>query len=143
MQGTSNTSEENIEAEPRVRKKTRFLSNEERLIIYQELLRKSVNGKLPKKATNEVASSNLISLRTVQRIWKRAKEGATPNVCHRKTKNCGRKGISIDENQIREIPLSQRTNIRSLADALKTNPTSVFRLIKSGVIRRHSNAYHS
>jgi hypothetical protein len=28
MQGTSNTSKENVEAEPRVRKKIRFLSNE-------------------------------------------------------------------------------------------------------------------
>jgi ribosomal protein L19E len=60
----------------------------------------------------------------------------TGNVCHRRTKNCGRKRISIDENQIREIPLSQRTNIRSLAGALKINPTSLFRLIKSGAIRR-------
>jgi hypothetical protein len=71
-------------------------------------IKKSVNGKLPKRATNEVASSNSVPLRTVQRIWKRAKEGATRNVCHRKTKNCGHKRISIDGNQIREIPLSQR-----------------------------------
>jgi hypothetical protein len=136
MQGTSITSQENVEAEPRVRKKNRFLNNEERLIIYRELLKKSVNGKLHKRATNGVASSNSVPLRTVQRIWKRAKEGATHNICHRKTKNCGRKRISIDENQIREIPLSQRTNIRSLAGALKINPTSLFRLIKSGAIRR-------
>jgi hypothetical protein len=34
MQGTSNISQEIVEAEPRVRKKNRFLSNEERLIIY-------------------------------------------------------------------------------------------------------------
>jgi hypothetical protein len=85
-----------------------------------------------------VASSNSVPVRTVQRIWKRAKEGATRNVCHRKTKNCGRKRISIDENHIREIPLSQRTSIRSLADALKINPTSVFRFIKSGIIPYYS-----
>jgi hypothetical protein len=121
MQGTSITSQENVEAEPRVRKKNRFLNNEERLIIYRELLKKSVNGKLPKRATNEVASSNSVPLRTVQRIWKREKKGATRNLCHRKTKNCGRKRISIDENQIREIPLSQRTNIRSLTGAWVEN----------------------
>jgi hypothetical protein len=140
MQGTSNTSQENVEAEPRVTKRYRFLSNEDRLIIYQELLKKCVSGKLPRGATNEVASSNSVPLKTVQRIWKRAKEDATHNVCHRKTKNCGRKRISIDENQIREIPLRLRTDIRSLAGALKINPSTVFRLIKLGVIRRHSNA---
>ncbi|KAI5396852.1 hypothetical protein KIW84_062904 [Lathyrus oleraceus] len=110
------------------------------MYIYHELLQKSVDGKLRKGATNEVASSNSVPLRTVQRIWKRAKESETRDVSHRKTKNCGRKRISIDENQIRELPFSQRTNIRSLAFALKTNPTSVFRLIKSGAIRRNSNA---
>ncbi|KAI5424708.1 hypothetical protein KIW84_030771 [Lathyrus oleraceus] len=131
---------ENVEAEPREKKRLRILSNEERMYIYHELLQKSVDGKLRKGATNEVASSNSVPLRTVQRIWKRAKESETRDVSHRKTKNCGRKRISIDENQIRELPFSQRTNIRSLAFALKTNPTSVFRLIKSGAIRRNSNA---
>ncbi|KAI5387909.1 uncharacterized protein LOC127103324 [Lathyrus oleraceus] len=131
---------ENVEAEPREKKRLRILSNEERMYIYHELLQKSVDGKLRKGATNEVASSNSVPLRTVQRIWKRAKESETRDVSHRKTKNCGRKRISIDENQIRELPFSQRTNIRSLAFALKTNPTSVSRLIKSGAIRRNSNA---
>ncbi|CAI8619181.1 unnamed protein product [Vicia faba] len=131
---------ENFEAESRERKKLRVLSNEERMSIYHELLQKSVDGQLRKGATNEVASSNSVPIRTVQRIWKRAKESETRDVSHRKIKNCGRKRISIDENQIRELPFSQRTNIRSLAFGLKTNPTSVFRLIKSGLIRRNSNA---
>jgi hypothetical protein len=62
MQGTSNTSQEIVEAESRVRKKNRFISNEERLFICQELLKKSKNRKLPKRATNEAASSNLVPL---------------------------------------------------------------------------------
>ncbi|CAI8586315.1 unnamed protein product [Vicia faba] len=128
---------ENFEAESRERKKLRVLSNEERMSIYHELLQKSVDGQLRKGATNEVASSNSVPIRTVQRIWKRAKESETRDVSHRKIKNYGRKRISIDENQIRELPFSQRTNIRSLAFGLKTNPTSVFRLIKSGLIRRN------
>jgi len=87
-----------------------------------------------------VASSFSVSKRTIQRIWKRAKESETHDVSHRKTKNCGRKRIEIDPNQIREVPLSKRRTIRSLAWALNTNPTSVFRLLKKGIIRRHSNS---
>lgn len=81
-----------------------------------------------------VALSFSISRRTIQRIWKRAKESEIHDVSHRKTKNCGRKRIQIDPNQISQIPLRQRTNIQSLSFVLKTNPTYVFRLLKSGVI---------
>lgn len=105
-----------------------------------ELLQKSVHGKSRKGATNEVASSNSVSLRIVQHIWKRAKESETCDVSHRKTKNYGRKRISVDENQIREVPFRQRTNIQSLSFALKTNPTLAYRLTKLGDIRLNSNA---
>ncbi|KAI5386953.1 hypothetical protein KIW84_073192 [Lathyrus oleraceus] len=134
FEGVSN-GEENSE-----RKKLKVLSNEERMAIYHQLLPKSVDGKLSRGITNVVASSFSVSRRTIQRIWKRAKESEIHDVSHRKTKNCGRKRIQIDPNQISQIPLRQRTNIRSLSFAMKTNPTSVFRLLKSGVIRRHSNA---
>ncbi|XP_050915558.1 uncharacterized protein LOC127130629 [Lathyrus oleraceus] len=82
----TNNDTENVEAEPREKKRLRILSNEERMYIYHELLQKSVDGKLRKRATNEVASSNSVPLRTVQRIWKRAKESETRDVSHRKTK---------------------------------------------------------
>ncbi|CAI8585304.1 unnamed protein product [Vicia faba] len=59
---------ENFEAKSRERKKLRVLSNEERMSIYHELLQKSVDGQLRKGATNEVASSNSVPIRTVQRI---------------------------------------------------------------------------
>jgi hypothetical protein len=134
--------QENIEeAEPNSeRNRLRVLSNEERKSVYHELLQKSVDGKLPRGVTKAVASSFSVSMRTVQRIWKRSKESEAHDVSHRKTKNCGRKRIEIDPNQIREVPLRKRRTIRSLAWALNTNPTSVFRLLKKGIIRRHSNS---
>ena len=87
-----------------------------------------------------MASSFSVSKRTIQRIWKRAKESETHVVSHRKTKNCGHKRIEIDPNQIREVPLRKRRTIQSLAWVLNTNPTSVFRLLKKRIIRRHSNS---
>jgi len=61
--------------------------------MYHELLRKSVDGKLPREVTKAVASSFSVSMRTVQRIWKRAKESEAHDVSHRKTKNYGGKRI--------------------------------------------------
>lgn len=61
-------------------------SNEKRRAIYHTLLEKSDNGKLKKGVTNMVASSFSISMRTVQRIWKQAKDFGDVN--HRKTGNC-------------------------------------------------------
>jgi hypothetical protein len=136
-------SQDNVEeAEPyRERKRLRILSNEDRTSIYHELLKHcSIDGKLRKYATNEVALSYSVAERTIRRIWNRGKQSETHDVSHRKTKNCGRKRITIDEAKIREVPLRKRTTIRSLAYALKINPTSVFRLVKSGVILRRSNA---
>jgi len=55
------------------------------------------------------------------------------------TKNCGRKRIQLDVDQIREIPFSQRTTIRDLSFALITSKDTIHRQLKLGVIRRHSN----
>lgn len=52
---------------------------------------------------------------------------------------CERKRLHIDPNRIREVPLSQRTSLQSLAHALNTNPTLLCRQQKLGIIQRHSN----
>lgn len=85
-----------------------------------------------------MASLYSVSVRSIQRLWQQAKDGG--DVSHRKTKNCGRKRVQINFTRFREIPLSKRTTFRSLACALNTNKSSLGRLLKSGVIRRHSNA---
>jgi len=46
----------------------------------------SVDGKLRKYATKEVALSSSVPLKTIQHIWKRGKESETHDVSHRKTK---------------------------------------------------------
>ena len=137
-----NANLENMEVEdpPSQPKKIKVANNEERAAIYSALLQNSVDGKLHKGDTVMVASQFSVSVRTVEHIWKRGKESEMHDVSQRKAKTCGRKRIQIDLGQFREIPLRKRTTIRSLACALNRNPTSVFRLLRSGVIRRHSNA---
>ncbi|KAF7826956.1 mariner transposase [Senna tora] len=61
------------------------------------------------------------------------------DVSHRKG-NCGRKRVQVDLDKVRDIPLNQRSTLCSLACALKIGKNTVHRLLKSRMIRRHSNA---
>ncbi|WOH11131.1 hypothetical protein DCAR_0830610 [Daucus carota subsp. sativus] len=77
-------------------KKRKVMTNSERQAVYAALLKASVNGKLKKYSTKKVATKFEVPLRTVQRIWKRAKENVGndfADVSHRWIKNCGRKRI--------------------------------------------------
>ncbi|XP_074352653.1 uncharacterized protein LOC141691797 [Apium graveolens] len=126
-----------------VRSKTKNLSIDDRRAIYIALLKKSVNGKLKWGTTKAVANEFSVTMRTVQRIWKRAKEtsNGVVNVSHLKTKNCGRKRVQIDLQQLKSIPLSKRTTLRSTAYAIKVAKLTLFRCLKrGGKIRRHSNS---
>ncbi|KAL3624852.1 hypothetical protein CASFOL_031520 [Castilleja foliolosa] len=116
------------------------LSNDKLKAIYNTLLLKSINGKLKRGATKMVAAQFSVHIRTVQRIWSRSEKGKHDDVSGRRSGNCGRKKIHIDTDQIREIPLNQRTTLHSLACSLNTSKSTLHRRLKSGCIRRHSNA---
>lgn len=75
------------------------------------LLQRSVNGKFKKYTTRKVYAIFSVSMRTVERSWKRGKENMKDGVTyvsHRRTKSCGRKRIIIDREQFKNIPLVQR-----------------------------------
>ncbi|KAL6508986.1 hypothetical protein OROHE_021545 [Orobanche hederae] len=124
----------------------RELSNDERQLIHLALLKRSVNGKLRKGTIIEIAQKFSKSPRTISRIWMRVKN-SSPNgqadVHHRKTKNCGRKRITIDREQFQKIPLSKRTTIRSTASVMEVSKSSLHRTFQSGDLRRHSNPLKS
>ncbi|XP_057443966.1 uncharacterized protein LOC130736137 [Lotus japonicus] len=141
LEGSIDIVQENFEEEgsQSQNKKLKFLSNEERMAVYHILHQNSFNGRLKKGVIDFVASTFSVSRTTILRIWRCSKESDLHDVSQRKPRNSGRKRIQIDYDRISEIPLRQRTTIRSLACALDTNPTSMFRLLQAGVIRRHSN----
>jgi len=78
------------------------LSLQQHKLIYEALLQRSVNGKLKHGTTIGVASMFNVSARTVQRIWKQARDsircGAILDFSCRRYKNCGRKRIFINSN---------------------------------------------
>ncbi|KAF7833179.1 mariner transposase [Senna tora] len=121
-------------------KKLQMMNNEERKAAYNMLLQKSRNGRLPKGVTLEVASLFSVCDSTIQRIWyRRNHNNVIVDVSHKKG-NCGRKRVQVDLDEICDIPLNQRSTLHSLAYALKISKATTYRLLNSGVIRRHSNA---
>ncbi|XP_044966754.1 uncharacterized protein LOC123426911 [Hordeum vulgare subsp. vulgare] len=75
--------------------KYKNLTGLQRAGIYEELLARSVNRKLKKTTTREVANMFHVSVHKVRRVWRRVKEclrqGVPVDVRSRKPKNCGRK----------------------------------------------------
>ncbi|KAI3708174.1 hypothetical protein L2E82_37296 [Cichorium intybus] len=52
----------------------------------------------------------------------------------------GRKRVQVNLNQVLDIPLRRRTNIRSLANCLNVSKSTLHRRIKKGALRPHTNA---
>ncbi|GJX37032.1 transposase, Tc1-like protein [Tanacetum coccineum] len=120
------------------------LSNSERQAIYESLLEKSIHGELIQGSIPEVARKFGVCDRTVSRIWHQAKlqilNGSMVNVTSKKVRAVGPKRVQINFNEVLNIPLRQRTNIRSLAKSLNVSKSTMHRRIKEGALRPHTNA---
>jgi transposase len=115
-----------------------FLDNIQRKIISEVLVNSCTDGKLNHGIVKRLASFYSVSIDVIYRIWKQIKE--TGDACHKKTKNCGRKRVEIDLEKIRDVPLGNRSTLRSLAFALGIkSKTTVEKLVKEGILRRHSS----
>lgn len=119
------------------------LTNIQRQEIYDALVKKTINGRLRKKATTEVAEMFNIKRGRVQDIWRRAKQcraqGIPVNVSSRKKTNSGRKKNEIDLSDVANVPLQLRGTLRSFASAAGIPKSTLHRMLKEGLIRRHSN----
>lgn len=120
------------------------LTDRQRQAIFEDLLRSSNNGRLKRNSTTIIAAAYNVHIRTVQRVWQRAKrcwaQGIPINVNGLKSKNCGRKKIEVHLSTVPAIPLNRRGTIRSLACALGVNKSTLHRSFKEGLLRRHSNS---
>lgn len=104
------------------------------------LLERTTNNTLHRGVTKSVAMDTGVSLRVVQHIWEKGQRGGGGHaVVSRRSKNCGRKRVHVDTQGIRNVPLSNRTTIRDLASSLNVSKSSLFRRLKEGKFRRHTN----
>lgn len=110
--------------------------------VWDVTAKKCFNGNLRQGVTKMVATKFSTSIRTVQRIWNRSNkgEGTSETVCSRKPRNCGRKRVEINLNQMRDIPLRNRTTLESLACVMNVKKSTLIRHLYWGEIKRHSNA---
>ncbi|KAM3288791.1 hypothetical protein P3S67_022221 [Capsicum chacoense] len=120
------------------------LKLEERQEIAKFLLKESKEESLKYESITQAAMLFKKSIRTIQRIWKQCQSSvhngmSSLDVSLRLTGKVGRKRIGVDINQIKEIPLCRRTNIRSLAFAMNMTKSTIFRRVKDGTLRPHSN----
>ncbi|KAL6901930.1 hypothetical protein ACP4OV_004806 [Aristida adscensionis] len=111
--------------------------------IYQTLLARSKNGVLGMQVIKQVAPQFGLSVRTVQKIWKRGKDdlaqGIVVNVASRKRGRVGRKATPIDLEALRNIPLAERTTIEDVSKRLGISKSKIMRFLRKGLLRRHSN----
>ncbi|XP_031277988.1 uncharacterized protein LOC116136410 [Pistacia vera] len=98
---------------------------------------------ITEKVNTHVSQKKTSQMSKVQRIWQQGKENEVldnTNVFSKKALNCGRKRHQIDVNQFQNIPLRRRTTLRSLSATTNLSVTTLFRRLKEGSIRRHSNS---
>nr|GLL17188.1 Transposase, Tc1-like protein [Ipomoea trifida] len=119
-------------------------SKDKRNVIFETLLKHSVNGKVKYGSIKDVANVYSVSTRTVSRIWKKGiacvANGVPVDISLNLSGNVGRKMIAINPEDVARIPLNRRTTIRSMASALSMSKTSLHRRVKEGSLKSHSNA---
>lgn len=125
------------------------LSNETREAILQFLLRHvKVDGNdALRRGTIKLTSERFeVSTRTISAIWSRAKKTMKSgelfmSASSMKKGNCGRKLTDMTSkfNEMKNVPLSQRSTIRSLAAAINVSSSSLHRALKRKEIQRHSS----
>jgi hypothetical protein len=110
------------EAQP-LQKKSYFLDNTQRIIIYEILINSSCEGKLNCGIVKKVLFSYSVYTDVVYWIWRQINE--TGNACHKKTNNCGYKRVEIDFEKFCDILLPKRSTYQSLAKALGIKSKSI------------------
>src|SRR5438045_3243544 len=80
-----------------------------------------------------------VPLRVVQWIWLNGKRGGIKAVSSKKAKNCGRKLVFFDPEAIKGVLLRRRTKIQDLVSALDISKSTLFRRLREGKFRRHTN----
>ena len=122
------------------------LKIETRETLLHFLLQNHENHRLKKGVVTMAVQKFQISRATVKRIWSRAREcmiNEEPiNVNPKRKANCGRKPMERMEKlaTMSNIEVHRRTTLRSLGNAIGIPTTSLWRLLKNGQIKRHSNA---
>ncbi|XP_057548140.1 uncharacterized protein LOC130826576 [Amaranthus tricolor] len=100
--------------------------------------------RLPRGTIKTIAMQHNTSRWTISRLWESAKtsmqNGILIDVNSRKRGRVGRKPKVFDMNLLNAVPIEKKTTIRAMASALGIGHSQVYRMMKSGIIRAHTNS---
>ncbi|KAF0705977.1 hypothetical protein AaE_014303, partial [Aphanomyces astaci] len=116
----------------------RNLKPTERRAVYEQLLERSIGGKLPYGAIQDVARWYYCHSRTIARIWKQGRLSQSlshglADVATKMTGNCGRKKTRTTEEikaAVQSVPHYQRQTLRALAANSQIPKTTLIRHMK-------------
>lgn len=125
-------------------RRRRDITEEQSKQIYQTLLAKSMNGKLGKNVTKEVAAQFGVHVRTVQRLWHDGKtylsQGISVNVGPKKRGRSGRKPTPVNLEELRSVDLKNRTTLEDVCKILSISKSKLLKHIRQGDVKRHTNS---
>ncbi|XBJ06018.1 hypothetical protein VPH35_024697 [Triticum aestivum] len=125
-------------------RKRRWYQLHEKHTVYAMVLERTKAGVLSPGVSKEVSDLTGIPQRTVQNWWKKCKEaGGIHALENKRAKNYGRKRIEFDPEVIKQVDLRKRTTLKDLANELHMAKTTLWRRLKEGLLRRHTNAIKS
>ena len=123
----------------------RELSTQTRKLIVQQLscLAKELDRRLPWGTIKTIALQHNTSRWAVVRLWESAKtvmqNDIVVDVNSRKRGRNGRKPRVFDMTLLNAVPIEKRTTIKAMASVLGIGNSQVYRMMKSGNIRAHTN----
>ncbi|XP_057526577.1 uncharacterized protein LOC130805810 [Amaranthus tricolor] len=146
--------EEEIETEPNQQQTStqqpvghkRELPVQTRKLIVQQLtcLSKEPDRRFPWGTIKTIALQHNTSRWTVARLWESAKtsmqNGIVIDVNSRKRGRVGGKARVFEMTLLNVVPIEKRTTIRAMGSALGIRHLKVYRMMKSGNIRAHTNS---
>lgn len=118
-------------------KRAHYDTDDKRHIYSMLLARNGENARLKEGVLDSVARDAKCNRRSVQRIWKEAKEGGSINAIKSKRKlNSGVKKKMLDIEALEAIAPGERTTIRQVAGHLHMCKSTVHQRLKEKQIRR-------
>ncbi|CAM0883445.1 unnamed protein product [Alopecurus aequalis] len=125
-------------------RKRRWYKLHEKQAVYVMLLERTIPGVLSRGVSEEVSMLTGVPVSTLHKWWKKCKEaGGIHGLEDKRAKNCGRKRIAFDPEVIKQVDLRKRTTLKDLANELQMAKTTLWRRLKEGMLRRHTNAIKS
>jgi len=129
-------------------RKAKELSNSERENIVSFLLSSIRNGKLPKGLIKKTGGNYHVSRKCISTIWNKsvkARQNGNNSLSAIHNQKAGMRNIlqyNLNDlrSELQQLPIAQRTTLKTTAANLKVSTTTILRGMKEGDIVSHTSA---